>query len=96
MYKACNHSNPSQSLTIREALKICTYNGYYTSFDDTERGSLEKGKIADMVILSENPYQIEKSRLNELKAEELLLMGKPYENLKQNPFMQIIKGMKKK
>ncbi|MBR5121969.1 MAG: amidohydrolase family protein, partial [Anaerotignum sp.] len=68
MYKACNHSNPSQSLTIREALKICTYNGYYTSFDDTERGSLEKGKIADMVILSENPYQIEKSRLNELKA----------------------------
>ncbi|MBR6543188.1 MAG: amidohydrolase family protein [Anaerotignum sp.] len=96
MYKACNHSNPSQSLTIREALKICTYNGYYTSFDDTERGSLEKGKIADMVILSENPYQMEKSRLNELKAEELLLQGKPYENLKLNPFMQIIKGMKKK
>ncbi|MBR4283227.1 MAG: amidohydrolase family protein [Anaerotignum sp.] len=96
MYKACNHSNPAQALTVREALKMCTYNGYYTSFDDTERGSLEKGKIADMVILSENPYQMEKSRLNELKAEELLLIGKPYENLKQNPFMQVIKGMKKK
>ena len=77
MYKACNHSNPAQALTVREALKMCTYNGYYTSFDDAERGSLEKGKIADMVILSENPYQMEKSRLHELKAEELLLMGKP-------------------
>ena len=95
MYKACNHSNPAQALTIREALKMCTYNGYFTSFDETERGSLEKGKIADMVILSENPYHMEKSRLNELKAEELLLQGKPYEKLKQNPFLQILKGMKK-
>ena len=96
MYKACNHSNPAQALTVREALKMCTYNGYYTSFDDAERGSLEKGKIADMVILSENPYQMEKSRLHELKAEKLLLMGKPCENLKQNPFLQVFKGMKKK
>ena len=93
--KACNHSNPTQALTIREALKMCTYNGYYTSCDETTRGSLEKGKIADMVILSENPYRMKKSRLHELKVEELLLQGKPYEKLKQNPFLQILKGMKK-
>ncbi len=96
MYKACNHSNPAQALTIREALKMCTYNGYYTSFDETDRGSLEKGKIADMVILSENPYNMEKSQLNKLKVEELLLQGKPYEKLKQNPFLQVIKGMRRK
>lgn len=95
MYKACNHSNPAQALTIREALKMCTYNGYYTSFDEAERGSLEKGKIADMVILSENPYNMAKETLCDLKVEELLLQGKPYEKLKQNPFVQILKGSRK-
>ena len=50
MYRACNHSVPEESLTVQEALKMCTYNGYYTTFDEKERGSLETGKIADMVI----------------------------------------------
>lgn len=93
MYKACNHTNPNQSLTIQEALKMCTYNGYYASFDEKERGSLEIGKIADMVILSDNPYTMPLYRLNQLKVEQLLLGGKPYQKIKQNPILQIIKGM---
>ena len=28
IYKACNHSTPEQSLTIEEALRMCSYNGY--------------------------------------------------------------------
>lgn len=92
IYKACNHSNPEQSLTIAQALRMCTYNGYYTSFDEKERGSLEKGKIADMVILSQNPYAMEPSRLNELKVEQLLLQGQPYQKLSANPFMQVYHG----
>ena len=36
------------------------------SFDETERGSLEAGKIADMVILSGNPYETDADKL---KAE---------------------------
>ena len=44
MYRACNHSVPEESLTVQEALKMCTYNGYYTTFDEKERGSLETGK----------------------------------------------------
>ena len=38
-------------MTVREALRMSTYNGYWTTFDEKERGSLEAGKIADMVIL---------------------------------------------
>ena len=56
----------------------------------------ESGLQRDSVVLTEQVRTLEKSRLYELKAEELLLMGKPYENLKQNPFLQVIKGMKKK
>lgn len=91
LHKACNHGK--QSLSVYEALRMCTYNGYYTSFDDKERGSLEVGKIADMVILSNNPYLVDKSNLKDIQVEQLLLAGKPYEKLNINPIVQIIKGM---
>lgn len=95
MHKACNHSVKEQALSIQEALKMCTYNGYYASFDEKERGSLEAGKAADMVILSENPYSMDISRLNELRVEQLLLGGRPYEKVSGNAVMQIIRGMRK-
>ena len=96
IYKACNHNVPEQALTVQEALKMCTYNGYYSTFDEKKRGSLEAGKIADMVILSENPLAVEKERLNEVKVERLLLQGRPYKKISQNPIAQIIKGIVRK
>lgn len=93
IYKACNHSVPEQSLTVEQALKMCTYNGYYGSFDEKERGSLEAGKIADMVILSENPYVIPKERLGRLRVEQLLVGGKPYRKLSRSPIGQVLGGM---
>lgn len=96
IYKACNHSVPEQSLSVFEALRMCTYNGYFASFDEKERGSLEKGKIADMVILSENPYAIEKTRLEELKVEQLILGGEPYKKVAGSPIIHVLRGMLKK
>lgn len=80
IHKAVNHSNPAERITVRQALRMATYNGAYTTFDEKERGSLEAGKTADMVILSENPYEVEPSRLQEIKVEQLILSGKPYES----------------
>lgn len=93
IHKACNHTNPDQSLSVQEALRMCTYHGYYTSFDEKERGSLEVGKIADMVILSHNPYSIDKAKLNTIQVEQLLLQGKPYQPLTMNPIIHILKGI---
>lgn len=93
MQRACNHSAPEQSLTVQEALRMCTYNGYWTTFDEGERGSLEVGKIADMCILSENPYAMGTSRLGELKVEQLLLGGRPYERQKSGFVGAVLKGM---
>lgn len=81
IHKACN--NGAQSLTVREALKACTYNVAWTSFDERLRGSLEKGKIADMVILSESPYEISAEKLNTLKVERLILSGENYRPLRK-------------
>lgn len=78
LYKAVNHSNPSEAVSIQEALRMSTYNGYWTTFDEKERGSLETGKYADMVILSENPYEMKKQDLLKLKVEKLILNGREY------------------
>ena len=94
MHKACN--NGQESLTIQQALKMCTYNSYFLSFDEKERGSLEAGKIADMVILSGNPYSIDTTQIKDLKVEQLLLKGKPYQKISQNTVIHIIKGIFKK
>ena len=80
IHRAVNHSNPEERITVQQALRMATYNGAYTTFDEKERGSLEVGKIADMVILSENPYIVESSKLAGIKVEELILSGKPYQS----------------
>ncbi len=93
IYKACNHSAPEESLTIQEALRMCTYNGAWTAFDENERGSLEAGKLADMVVLNRNPYAMPREELNQLKVEALYLQGEPYQKQKQNIISAVLKGM---
>ena len=58
---------------------MCTYNGAWTTFDEKERGSLEAGKIADMVVLSANPYEVPVETLGDIKVERTLLQGVDYQ-----------------
>ena len=55
-----------------------TYEVAWTTFDEKERGSLEKGKIADMVILNQDPLKLAPEELRSLKVENLFLSGKEY------------------
>ncbi len=89
--KAVN--NGEQSVSVRDALRMCTFNGCFASFDEKERGSLEPGKIADMVILSASPYDIAPEKLGELKVEKLILAGREYESPKGNALKGIISGL---
>jgi predicted amidohydrolase YtcJ len=79
MYCACNHYEPSQSISVMEALKMFTHETAWASFDDTDRGSLEPGKIADMVVLDQNPLTMDKKDLFRLTTEDLYVGGKIYQ-----------------
>ena len=96
LHRACNHSNPDESVTIQEALKMCTRNGSWVTFDEAERGSLEKGKVADMVILSGDPYTTPRERLLDLKVERLYLAGIPYRKQSQGAVRAVLAGMTNK
>ncbi|MBQ7429170.1 MAG: amidohydrolase family protein [Butyrivibrio sp.] len=93
LHKAVNHSNPLESVSVQDALRMCTYNGYYATFDEKERGSLEKGKVAYMVILSENPYSVAPDSLKDLKVEKLILSGKEYSPQSRSVVGIIIGGL---
>jgi len=70
-----------------------TINGYKSSFDEKERGSLEEGKRADMVILSGNPLNIRVSDLNTLKVEETIYNGETYKDRNPGVLSSIARGL---
>lgn len=93
MSRACNHSNPAQSLTVREALRMCTYNGAWTTFDERDWGSLEPGKLANMTVLSADPYETDPRELGQIRVEQLLLEGRPYVPQRQGVAAAIARGI---
>ena len=93
LHKAVNHSNPAQAVSIQKALRMATYNGYWVSLDEAERGSLEPGKIADMAILSADPYAAAKDKLCELRVEALILGGEEYRPQSQSVPAAVLRGI---
>jgi predicted amidohydrolase YtcJ len=93
IHNACNHPVASQSVTVSEALRMATHCGYWGAFDERERGSLEAGKIADMAVLSESPYDVPVNELNRIKVEALMLEGKLYVRQRRSVADTLAKGL---
>ncbi|MBI4535232.1 MAG: amidohydrolase [Ignavibacteriae bacterium] len=51
--------HPEQSMSREEALKSFTLWGAFAAFEETKRGSIEKGKLADIVVLSDDIMKVE-------------------------------------
>jgi predicted amidohydrolase YtcJ len=66
----------NQKVTVEEAIKIGTINGAYASFEEKSKGSLEAGKLADLVVLGRNPFKEEPSTLITIPIERTMTGGK--------------------
>ena len=93
IHRAVNNTNTSEVVSVQDALRMCTYNGAWAAFDEQERGSLEAGKIADMVILSANPYAVDKTALKDIRVRSLYLGGKPYTSCRENIAATMLRGL---
>jgi predicted amidohydrolase YtcJ len=92
IHKLLNQSDPSKNITIEQALRMYTWNGAYISFDERERGSLETGKIADMIILDRNPVKARPEELKDIKVTDTILSGKLYQP-GQRPASALLRGL---
>ena len=63
-------------VSFLEALKIHTVNGAYASFEEEIKGTLEVGKLADLVVLSEDPSEIDPEEIKNIRVEKTLIGGK--------------------
>jgi predicted amidohydrolase YtcJ len=67
---------PSQRLTREEALRAATTAGAWLTFEEHEKGTLEAGKLADLVVLSEDPLTVEESRIAGIVADVTIVGGR--------------------
>lgn len=66
---------PEQKIDVITALKALTINSAYQHFEEADKGSLEIGKQADIIILDQNPLTIEPSGLRDIKVMQTFKKG---------------------
>ncbi len=67
---------PSQRITVDQALKICTVNGAYASFEEDQKGSIAAGKLGDFVVLAEDPRDVDPDRIKEIQVVRTVVGGR--------------------
>lgn len=69
-------STPKQKLSRAEALRLYTANGAHVMFGENDLGSLEPGKLADLVVLSQDIMTIPEDRIRETQVLATLVGGR--------------------
>lgn len=77
--------DPDQALSVTDALRMVTIDAAYAGHQETEKGSIEPGKLADLVVLSDDPLRVDPARLNELVVEQTWIGGEPVYVRKEGP-----------
>ena len=81
LYQLVTRYYPEERLTMAEAIKYYTLGAAYASFEEDIKGSLEVGKLADMVVLSQDLLTISPRDILKTKVLYTILGGKVvYEN----------------
>lgn len=67
---------PEQKISIEDAIKCYTINSAYASFEENIKGSIEEGKLADMVVLSDDILTITPVKIKDTSVEMTVFDGK--------------------
>jgi predicted amidohydrolase YtcJ len=67
---------PEQKLTVEEAVHAYTMGSAYAEFQEQEKGSITPGKLADMVLLSDDIFSIDAVKIRDVKVLKTIVGGK--------------------
>lgn len=67
---------PGQKISVAEAVRAYTMGSAYASGDELRKGSLEPGKLADLVVLSDDIFAIDPVAIEHVKVDSTILGGK--------------------
>ena len=66
----------SQRVTVKEALKLYTVHSAYQQLDEDRLGSLEEGKLADMVVLGQDILTVPQERIKDIPVDMTIIDGR--------------------
>jgi hypothetical protein len=66
---------PEERITTFEALRAITADAAWQNFEEDRKGTLEAGKLADLVVLSENPLTIDPVKIKDIQVLETIKEG---------------------
>lgn len=67
---------PKQKITVAEAIRVGTLNGAYASYEEKQKGSIEPGKLADLVVLGRDPFKVDPLELIDIPIQRTMVGGK--------------------
>ncbi len=67
---------PEQKISVAEAIRAYTMGSAYASFDEKIKGSIEPGKLADMVVVSEDILSVPAVEIEKAQVEKTIFDGK--------------------
>src|SRR5204863_2038228 len=67
---------PQQKITLEEAIRVGTINGAYDSYEENLKGSIEAGKLADLVVLGRDVFKEDPSNIINIPIERTMTGGK--------------------
>ena len=67
---------PHEAVTVLQAIRAYTMWGAYATFEENKKGSLEPGKLADLVILSDDILKVPPEKILRLKVDLTMVDGK--------------------
>jgi predicted amidohydrolase YtcJ len=77
---------PEQRLTVEEALRAYTSGAAYAAFQEKEKGTISPGKLADVVVLSDDLFRIPPERIKDVRVEVTIVGGRAvYSTAKPQP-----------
>jgi predicted amidohydrolase YtcJ len=67
---------PEEKITLPEAIEAYTIGAAFAEFQEREKGSISPGKLADMVILTDNIFDLKPEAIRNVKVETTIFGGK--------------------
>ena len=79
MHCALNHPVKEERLSVQEVLRMFTICAAYSGFEENEKGTIEEKKLADVVVLSKDPFRVAPEQFwQSVKVNAVLVKEKLY------------------
>lgn len=75
IHSAVNHSNARERIPVETALGITVQGGAWFAFEENEKGSLEIGKLGDLVLLGADPLKVSSEEIKNIPVLKTIIGG---------------------